>query len=200
MLNPSSAYPTSVYKDYNPSITWTGTLSTTVSGTPICSIAPTGAVAVYPSHPLLPEAVQTEGVDTVQDPRGWTFVAVGGEICGDPDDMIENLFPDLGVWKCHNPGFDCSKQVYAPIAPIDALRTALYLTQTFTSTEPDDGPAPTKAAPKGGGHVNPNAPVVEEPAKGLVPAVSNTPTPAPGSIVVKPSPSSAPLDKKPPAM
>ena len=97
----SSAYPTTVYSDYYLNITWTGTLSTTVSGVPTCSIAPTGAVAAFPSHPLLAEGIQTENVNTTEDPRGWTYFPISGldeSTYGDAaEDMVQNLFPGLGV-------------------------------------------------------------------------------------------------------
>ncbi|KAF6229691.1 hypothetical protein HO173_011337 [Letharia columbiana] len=201
------AYPTSIYSDYAPNITWTGTLSTTVSGTPTCSIAPTGAVAVFPSHPLLPEGVQATGVNTIEDPRGWTFVPMGDRTCGDTGDLIEDFFPGLGVWNCEASG-DC-------VGPIGALQTALYLTKTSTSTEPDTGPTPPpapasstqqpvaqpeKTAPAE--TPTSNAPPAETPSSTETPPPEASPTetppvappppPASTSIVITPSPGPAP--------
>ena len=142
ILLSASAYPTTVYEDYATDIAWTGTLSTTVSGTPTCSTAPPalgGAKAAFPSHPLLPAGVQDTNI--VEDPRGWTYVPVEGVRFGDTF-MIKNLFPDLGVWNC------ISWEHYFPFliqgGPA-ALQTALYLTTTSTSTEIDDGPTSAQA-------------------------------------------------------
>ncbi|CAF9920003.1 MAG: hypothetical protein ALECFALPRED_001402 [Alectoria fallacina] len=203
------AYPTTVYSDYAPNITWTGTLSTTNSGTPTCSIAPTGAVAVFPSHPLLPEAVQATGVNTIEDPRGWTFLPIGAETCGDTGNMIENLFPGLGVWNCKSQG-DC-------VGPIGALQTALYLTKTSTSTEPDDGPTSTTPLPEAA--PTETTPVVPQPGKGLpapialsaapelAPTTTTTPAANPVSSssiyeapeVQLPASNMVPVDSNPPA-
>lgn len=92
----------------------------------------TWAVAVYPSHPPFPEGVQTSGVNSIEDPRGWTFVPVTGRSEG----AIEALFPGFGVWNCD---FMTDNRL-----PAFALRTALYLTKTSTSTEHDDGPTSSK--------------------------------------------------------
>ena len=139
ILSSESAYPTTVYEDYDTEIEWRGTLSTTVSGTPTCSIAPGslgGATAALPSHPLLPAGVQDEGVNTTEDPRGWTYIPVDVVRFGD-DDMIKNLFPDLGVWNCGESHGAVPDIIQGP----RALQTALYLTTTSTSTEIDKEPA-----------------------------------------------------------
>ena len=137
----SSAYPTTVFQDYSPNISWTGTLSTTINGIPTCSTAPSGAVDVFPSHPLIPEAVQATGVNMVEDPRGWTFTNFGGEACGadcrGTAGVVEGLFRDLGVWNC--------KPTEMAVEAASALQTALYLTATSTSTESDDGSSLTEA-------------------------------------------------------
>lgn len=122
------AYPTTLYSDYPNGQSWTGTLSTTINGTPTCSIAPTGAVAAFPSHPLLPEGVQDTGVNMIEDPRGWTFI---------PDFEEAGLlgpsnFPGLGVWNCSTE--------YELASPVGFIQTALYLTKTSTSTESDNKP------------------------------------------------------------
>ena len=145
ILSSESAYPTTVYEDYPTEIAWTGTLSTTVSGLPTCSIAPdqdAGVKATFPSHPLLPAGVQDTGVNTTEDPRGWTYVPVDVIRFGDTDKIID-LFPDLGVWNCNVHGGGLQPQVIQG-GPA-ALQTALYLTITSTSTHIESGAASAQA-------------------------------------------------------
>lgn len=64
------AYPTTAYHDYPANYTWSGTLSTTISGVQTCATETADQVFPWPSHPLLPKKIQTE-LDLDEDPRGW---------------------------------------------------------------------------------------------------------------------------------
>lgn len=89
----------------------------------------------YPSHPPLPEGIQTKGIDLAQDPRGWTYIPSVVEDFDDVD-VLEPLFPDVGLWSCVTIGTEN--------APAETLQTALYLTVTSISTEAG-GPATVSA-------------------------------------------------------
>ena len=154
--NNTSAFPTA-YQYYQPSYTINGTLPTKVGANPACLRVPSGKSSAFPfpSHPQLPQYTQVptqdpDGRDALnerfaQDPKGWTWnppadsVSPGDVIVENADDFsdaVKPLFPNLGVWSCpSNP--------MAAAAPEVDVETALYLTQTSTSMESDDGETTT---------------------------------------------------------
>lgn len=92
----------------------------------------------YPSHPPLPEAVQSVGTGAVPDPRGWTYSALIERNCDDAA-LLHPFFPDLGLWSCNSPN-SCA-------GPLQFHETALFLTATSTSLEHDVPPTTTPKLP-----------------------------------------------------
>ena len=80
----------------------------------------------------------------MQDPRGLTYQGVPSREC-DAANVIEPLFPGLGLWSCDalDECVEDYKSNYSnPDGPVVhpniALRAALYLTATSTSTEAEE--------------------------------------------------------------
>lgn len=147
-------FPTTAYQDYDPTYSLCGTVATSINGSATCLTYQDGCdittgvtrindralTSTYPSHPLLLQAgIQTRGMENfTQDPRGWTYVPVIGVVCGDEEELLKPLFPDLGLWSCAVAGGCVLGATYHD--------TALLLTATSISTE-DGAPIPSEAGP-----------------------------------------------------
>ena len=154
----SSQYPTTAYNDYSSTYSYCGILPTKSA---VAASCPAHESCVYSesgyvpslkdnapsftllSHPPIPDGVQP-GLNTMQDPRGWTYQGVPSDECDDAN-VIQPLFPSLNFWSCQ--ALDqCAKDYKSNsslplsmvIHPNIALQAAMYLTATSTSTEAEE--------------------------------------------------------------
>ena len=205
-------FPTGPLEDYASTYAFYGTLPTVISGTSTCltiasptstsSFNSNNGVFTFPSHPPLPVDAQPD-TDLSQDPKGWTYFAVGGSTCDDQE-LLQPLFPDLAVWSCVG-ALSCAE-------PAMAQQTALYLTVTSTSheagsTTPTVGPATLPPASSSGPAAVPPAPssgpAALQTALSLAPLFSSQPAPKPASVSqsasVSPPPGVQPASTNQPA-
>lgn len=132
-INPNSisAYPT-IYNDYPYRFNWSGVVPSTTNGRATC-VTNDGTLELLPSHPAIPASLMPSG-GPIENGKGLTYSAVlDSENCY-PWGLLLEHFPDVAaVSVCAPP------RPTGCAGPMFALSTALFLTQTSTSHEADDG-------------------------------------------------------------
>lgn len=79
----------------------------------------------FPSSRSVALYTEIEGIGLSSDPKGLIYMPAWHDM--DAEGTISKMFPDLGYWSCLYRSAD------------ETHSTALYLTVTSTSTEPEDG-------------------------------------------------------------
>jgi len=125
--NSISAYPT-IYNDYPYRFNWSGVVPSTTNGRATC-VTNDGTPELLPSHPAISADLMPSGMPGDND-KGLIYSAVVDDENCYPWGLLLGLFPDVAaVSVCAPP----RPSVCA--APMVALATALFLTQTSTSHE-----------------------------------------------------------------